>query len=66
MRNYFKKKYIAAFFCFGLAITFTIIFLTKDKIESEKDLLEIKGPLEYYSFKHNTGYKIEDVNTILN
>jgi hypothetical protein len=57
MGKYFTKKYVALFLCFGFALLFTIIFFTKDKIKSEKDLLEIRGPLADFSFRDNTGFR---------
>jgi|SRR5688572_4413556 len=57
MKKYIQDKYLGLFFCIGFSIYFTYDFITKEKIESEKDLVEVQGKLADYSFRDGTGRK---------
>jgi len=57
MTKYLQDKYLGLFFCIGFSIYLNYKFFTKEKIESDKDLVEIQGRLSDYSFKDGTGRK---------
>jgi len=57
MKKYLQDKYLGLFFCIGFSIYFTYDFVTKERIESEDDLIEVQGKLVDYSFKEGTGRK---------
>ena len=57
MTKYLQDKYLGLIFCIAFSIYFTYEFFTKDKIESDDDLIEIQGQFLDYSFKDGTGRK---------
>jgi len=57
MKKYLRDKYLGLIFCVAFSIYFTYEFFTKDKIESDEDLIEIQGQFSDYSFKDGTGRK---------
>lgn len=57
MAKYSQDRYFGLIFCVAFSFYFTYEFFTKDKVESEKDLMEIEGQLADYSFRDGTGHR---------
>jgi hypothetical protein len=55
--KFFNKKLGVAIFFLTIGFTFLIIFITKDKVYSKSDLIEISASLRNYSFTEFEGYR---------
>jgi len=51
------RKLFGAIFCVIIGFVFLGFFLTKDKVDSKSDLVEINGTLQNFSFTEHNGYK---------